>query len=212
MARKFKAPVAIMLAGMLVYLLSSADFSAAEDTDAGPEEQYADVTISVEALLVSVEADALAETAGAQAVQRLNSVSPEKIMRCVRERDGEVLSSLRLAVGNDSVAEIGTEEIRHEKEKSPEYGTGEHVEVESIVSFRVEAVVRDMDTIMASFDFSRIFVERALSSASEAEEEEDLERKFEVSSGLVLRTGQATVAGAAKDEDQATFLILCADI
>jgi hypothetical protein len=50
-----------------------------------------------------------------------------------------------------------------------------------------------------------------LSSTSEAEEEENVVRNFEVSSEVILRPGQPRIVGATK-KDEVIFLIMGVDI
>jgi hypothetical protein len=213
MARKLKALVVFVSVAVLVYLVSSAGISVAEDTETASQGQFADVTISVEASVVIIELEALEEIAGWSVDRTLNSIPLDKIEQFVREAErAEVISAVKLALGNDSLAEMTTEESGLEKVKNAEDETGEHADRETQVSFRLEATVKDMDTIVVKFDFQQVVSESTSSASSDATEEHDIVRKFEVASGLVLQTGQPKVAGAKRSEDEATFLILRADI
>lgn len=212
MAGKLKALVVIVSVGMLIYLVSSANISVAEDTEIASQEQFANVTVLIEASVVRVELEALEEIAGESDNQTLNSIPLGKILQCIREEEGgEVVSVVKLAVGNGSVAEITTEQNEQEKGKNPENGTGERADRETNVSFRVEALVNDINKIEVKFDFKQVVLENTLSAVSDAEEEQGMVTKFEVSSELVLRTGQSRIVGATK-KDVATFLILSVDI
>ena len=213
MARKLKALVVVVSVAVLIYVVSSANISVAEDTETAPREHFADVTISIEASVVRVGPDALEEIAGESDVRTLNLMRADEILQRVRQGEGaEVVSAVKLAVGNDSVAEMTAEETVKEKVKNAGDQTGEHGERETIVSFQAKALVITADKIAVEFSFKQILSESSSSGSSDAEAEEGTARTLDLSSGLVLNTGQPTVAGAKRNEDEATFLILCADI
>ena len=211
MEGKLKALIIAVSVVMLIYFVYSANTLVAEDAENEAREQFAGVTISVEASLVAVELEVWEEIIGEPDFESLNSMPLEKIMQCVHEVEGEVVSIVRLAVANGSVAEMSTEENVEEKRKIPDEERGEHEERESHVSFRVIPTIIDMKRIAVSFDFKQIASEGFLSSESEAEEQEGIVTKFEVSSELVLRPGQPRIVGATK-KDEAVFLIIGVDI
>ncbi|MGD8501482.1 MAG: hypothetical protein PVJ86_12590, partial [Phycisphaerales bacterium] len=182
MGRILKALVVIVSVAVLVYLVSSADISGAEDAEAAGQGQFADVTVSLEARVVVVELDALQETAGESDDQTLNTIPADKILQSIREGDGgEVVSAVKLAVGNDSLAEMTTEEGGREKVKNAGDETGMNSDRETHVSFLAEATVNDTDTIVVKFDFTQVVSESTSSASSDAGEEHDIVRKFEVS-------------------------------
>jgi len=212
MAKKLKGLIAIVSVGMLIYLVSSANTSVAEDVEIDAQERFAGATISVEASVVIVELEALEEITGELDTQALNSIPLDKIMQCIREDEGgEMVSAVKLTVGNKSVAEMNTEENEEEKRKHSEEETGERENRETYVSFRVTPEIIDVDKIAVSFDFKQFVSKSTLFSESNAEEQHDIVTKFEVSSKLVLRPGQPRIVGATK-KDEATFLILGVDI
>ncbi|TKJ36974.1 MAG: hypothetical protein CEE38_08700 [Planctomycetes bacterium B3_Pla] len=134
-----------------------------------------------------------------------------KVLRGVAEGDAELVSVVKLALGNDSFAEMTAEQNAREKGKDREHESGEHVERETVISFQAEATVKNADKIAVKFSFKQIASESASSASSDAEEEDSTET-FEVSSTLVLVTGQPRVVGAKQAGDEATLLILRADI
>ena len=211
MEGKLKALIIAVSVVMLIYFVYSANTLVAEDAENEAQQQFAGVTISVEASLVAVELEVWEEIIGEPDFESLNSMPLEKIMQCVHEVEGEVVSIVRLAVANGSVAEMSTEENVEEKRKIPDEERGEREERESHVSFRVIPKIIDMNRIAVSFDFKQIDSEDFLSSESEAEEQEGIVTKFEVSSELVLRPGQPRIVGATK-KDEAVFLIIGVDI
>jgi hypothetical protein len=65
----------------------------------------------VEASLVTVELEVLEEITGQLNIETLNSIPLDKIMQIIREDEGgEVSSIVKLAVANESAAEMNTEE------------------------------------------------------------------------------------------------------
>ncbi len=212
MTRKLKGLIAIVSVGMLIYFVSSANISVAEDAEIDVQEQFTGATISVEASLVTVELEALEEITDQLDITTLNSIPLDKIMQCIREDEGgEVISIVKLAVGNESVAEMNTEENVEEIRKISDEESGARNKRENHVSFRVNPKIIDMNRIAVSFDFKQIASESALISESEVEEQEEIVTKFEVSSEVVLRPGQPRIVGATKN-DEVIFLIMGVDI
>jgi hypothetical protein len=212
MARKLKALIIAVSVIMLVYFVPSANTLVAEHAENEAREQFAGATISVEASLVIVAPEALEEIADDLDTQNLIAIPLDKIMQIVREDEGgEVISIVKLAVANESAAEMNTEENAEVKRKISDGESGEHEERESHVSFRVIPKIIDMNRIAVSFDFKQFASVSALSSESEAEEQGGMVTKFELSSELVLRPGQPRIVGATK-KDKAIFLIMGVDI
>ena len=211
MAGKLKALILAVSVVMLIYFVPSANTSVAEDAEIDAREHFAGATISVEASLVAVELEVWEEIIGEPDIESLNSMPLEKIMQCVHEVEGEVVSIVRLAVANESSAEMNTEESVEEKRKISDEESGEHEERESLVSFQVKPKIIDTNRIVVDFDFKQISSESAVSSVSETEEQEGRVTKFEVSSELVLRPGQPRIVGATQ-KDRAILLIMAVDI
>ncbi len=212
MARKVKTLFAVVAVGMFVYFISFAGTSVAEHAEIADAEQFGGVTISVEACVVRVAIEALEEIAAGSEILNLGSIPAGKVLRCVGGEDAEVVSAVKLALGNGCVAEMTTEEKSRQKGKDHAGETGEYADREISVSFQAEALVRTVEKIAVKFSFKQIVVEKASSASDDGEQEEEVVETFEVSSRLALQTGQPRVAGAKKNEDVATFLILRADI
>jgi hypothetical protein len=103
------------------------------------------------------------------------------------------------------------EKNSREEGKDHTDGTGEHAEREISVSFQVEAFVITAEKIAVKLGFKQIVVEKASSGSGGGEQEEEVVDSFEVSSRLAFQAGQPCVAGAKKNEEAATFLILRVD-
>ena len=81
MARKLKGLIAIVSVGILIYIMSSANTSVAEDAEIDAQERFAGATISVEASVVAVELEALEEIIGESDIKSLHSIPLEKVMQ-----------------------------------------------------------------------------------------------------------------------------------
>jgi len=212
MARKLKGLIIVVSVAMLIYLVSSANTSVAEEAENGAEEKFFGATISVEASLVAVEFEVLEEIIGESDIKTLSSIPLEKIMECVREDEGgEVISIVKLAVVNESAGEMSKQENVEEKRKIANKDVSEHKKRENHVSFRVVPKIIDINRIAVSFDFKQIASEDVLSSESEVEEQQERDIVIEISSEVVLRPGQPRIVGATK-KDEAIFLIMGVDI
>jgi hypothetical protein len=212
MAREWKALFAVAAVGMLVYFTVFAGTSVAEHAEIDAGGQFGGVTISVQACVVRVANEALKDIAADTDILGLGSISAANVLKRVGSRDAEVISTIKLALANDSLGEITAEENSKDKVKGNEGEPGGYAERETAVSFQAEALVRTVEKIAVKFSFKQIVTEKASSALGEGEYEEGGVETFEVSSSLALQTGQPHIAGAKKNEDAATFLILRADI
>ncbi|MDT8303352.1 MAG: hypothetical protein RQ760_17875 [Sedimentisphaerales bacterium] len=183
----------------------------AEDGENDARERFAGAMVSVEASVVAVELEALEEIIGEPDIKSLNSIPLGKIMQCVREDEGELISIVKLAVTNESEGEITREESVNEKRKVSNDDVGEQEVRENRVSFRVVPRIMEADRIIVNFDLKQIASENNLASERQAEEQEERVIQFEVSSEVVLRPGKPRVVAATK-KDEAIFLIMEVDI
>ncbi|MBL7186688.1 MAG: hypothetical protein ISS70_10220 [Phycisphaerae bacterium] len=212
MTRELKTLFVVAAVAALVYFMAFAGTSVAEHAEIDVGEQFGGVTISVEACVVRVAIEALEQIGVGSDILSLGSIPAGKVLESVGREDAEVVSSVKLALGNDSLGEITVEENSQEKDKDHADGTGERAERETSVSFQAEASVRTAGKIAVKFSFKQIVSENVSSASGDGEQEEKTVDTFEVSSRLALQAGQPRVAGAQKNEDAATFLILRADI
>lgn len=210
MARELKTLFVVAAVGTLVYFMAFAGTSVAEHAEHG--EQFGGVTISVEACVVRVAIEALEDIAGGSDILNLGSIPAAKVLKRVGSEDAEMISTVKLALANDSVGEITVEENSQDKVKGNEGEPGEYAERETSVSFQAEAFVRTAEKIAVKFSFKQRVTEKASAPLGDGEHEEGGVETFEVSSSLALEMGQPRVAGAKKNGDVATFLILKADI
>jgi hypothetical protein len=211
MANKLKGLIGIVSVVMLIYFVSSGNTLVAEDGEIDAQERFAGAMISVEASVVAVGLEALEEITGKPDIKSLNSIPLGKIMQCVREGEGEVISIVKLAVRNNSAGEITREESANENRKVSNDDAREQEGSENRISFRAVPVIIEAGKIAVSFDLKQIASENILSSERGTEEQEDRVIQFEVSSEVVLRPGQPRIVGATK-KDEAIFLIMEVDI
>jgi hypothetical protein len=219
MARELKTLFAVAAVGMLVYFMAFAGTSVAEHAEHGEHsghaehgEQFGGVTISVEACVVRVAIVALEGIAADSDMLTLGSIPAAEVLRRIGSEDAEMVSTVKLALVNDSIGEITVEENSQEKVNGNEGEPCEYAERETSVSFQAEALVRTAERIAVKFSFKQRVTEKASAPLGDGEHEEGCVETFEVSSSLALETGQPCVAGAKKNGDVATFLILTADI
>ncbi len=213
MTKKLKNLIVIVSLGVLIYLVFSANTLVAEDSENEAQEQFAGAMISVEALVVTVEPEALEEITGELDIKTLNSIPLEKVMQSIFEEEGvEIVSSVKLSMRNGSMAEMNTKDNEEENRKiSEEEEMAEQENRERHVSFRATSHIINMNKIEISFDFKQIVSESTLRSISETDEQGKMSKTFEVSSEVVLRPGQLRIVGATK-KDVAIFLIMGVDI
>jgi hypothetical protein len=211
MANKLKGLIGIVLVVMLIYFVSSGNTLVAEDGEIDAQERFAGATISVEASVVAVELEALEEILGEPDIKSLHSIPLEKVMQCVREDEGEVISIVKLAVRNHSAGEISREESANEQSKVSNDDAREQEVRENRVSIRVVPVIIEAGKIAVNFDLKQIASENIFSSERGAEEQQEGLIQFEVSSEVVLRPGQPRIVGATQ-KGEAIFLIMGVDI
>lgn len=212
MAKELRALSVIVSVGMLIYLASLGNVSLAEVGSAAGEGHFDDTTISIEACVVRIAIEALEEGTGDSDFLALSSISADKILSRVGADDAEVVSGVKILVGNGAAAEMSAEDNAREKQKNPERETGEHSDRKTSVSFKAQAMIRAAGRIAVEFSFKQLISESGSSGSSEGEREEEAIRVFEVSSKLGLQVGRPHVAGARRNGDEAMFLILYADI
>ena len=210
MVKKLKGLIGIVSVVILIYFVSWGNSVVAEDGENDAQERFAGAMVSVEASVVAVELEALEEITGESDIKSLHSIPLGKIMQCVREDEGEVISISKLAARNESAAEINTEENEMVKIKHSENEVSENQNTETHISFRVTPLIINMDKIAVSFDFKQIGSE-SIFSERESEEQQERVTQFEVSSEVVLRPGQPRIVGATR-KHKAIFLIIGVDI
>jgi hypothetical protein len=209
---KIKVLLFVALSGLLLGVSPGPRLSEADD---GPARHIAPDEIesaSIQFILVSVERDALEELVDESNVLTLDSISIETIGQCIHEERGEIVSQSKLTVLSGHEAEITVIENERRKEKKADEGNSEQGRREAEVFVHIELESHDGDKLAARFTYKRSVIEEGFAEGDKAEEEEGVEQKFEISSGIVLHAEQARVAGANMNEGIATFLIIKADL
>ena len=211
MSSKLKGLVVILSIGILIYFISLSNTSVAEDAENEAMEQFAGIVVSVEASVVVIEPEVLEEIIGDSGNRNLNSISLERIMQIVSEEEGEIVSSVKLSMKNNTNAEIETESNWQENRKNFPDEVTERESSEMLVSFRAMSHIIDVEKIVINFDFKEVFTESEIGSTDEVEEQGERLKNFEMSSTVVFRPGQPRIVGATI-RDEAMFVIMSADI
>jgi len=213
MDTKLKALFILVLSGLLLGILSVTRLYSADDNHTHSSDQDNIANASIQFILVYIETETLEELMDESNVLTLDSIPLEKIGRLINSEDGaEIVSQTKLTVINGYEAEMTVVENEKRKAKNPDEGNGEQAQREAEIFVRIEAEIRDENQLVAYFAYKRSVVEEAYSMGKNEEEEEGKEQKFELSSSIVLHTGQAYIAGATLNEDMAALLIMKADL
>jgi hypothetical protein len=88
----------------------------------------------------------------------------------------------------------------------------ENFNIASVHFILVQIERSDGNRLAARFTYTRGVTENAFNLRDKAEEEEDTEQKFEVSSGVVLEARQMHLTGFNMNDDIATLLLMKADL
>jgi hypothetical protein len=155
----------------------------------------------------------LTEHVGDMSVITIDSISLETLDKCIHEEEGaEIVSQTKLSVVNGVEAEMTVVEHERRKAKNGEEETGEQAQREAEVSVWLKAKILEGNSLAARFVYKRSVTEEGFFENDTAEEEEGIEQKFEISSGIVLHAGESCIVGANLNEGIARLLIMKADL
>ena len=214
MTAKLKVLFTLVLSGLLLAVLPVTWLYGADDDHAHSSDRDNMVSASVQFMLVHVEHETLERLMEESNTQTLDSIPLEKLGQCVRDKDGaQIVSQTRLSVVSllGYPAEMNVVENAHRKAKTSEDGNAQRADRETKVSVKVEIERCDGNKLAARFVYDRSVSLEEYVMGEEAEEEEGIEQKFNISSGIVLQAGQMRIAGANLNEDMASVLIMKAD-
>ncbi|MDH4203660.1 MAG: hypothetical protein OEV87_12320 [Phycisphaerae bacterium] len=167
---------------------------------------YDNTSVLVEAFVVRVSTEALAELDVNSIGQSPEGISILKILACLDDPEkGKVVSGTKLAARNGKHASLNNTErvyVKTERGDSVNY-----TEFESGKRFDVSVSIETETAVSAEYRYSE-------SSFDETEDDEvpPTTLSNEWMGEVILSTGKAIVAGAAQDDDTITFLILTATI
>ncbi len=213
MDTKLKALFILVLLGLLLGISPVTRLYSADDNQTKSSNQDNLAHASIQFILVYIESETLEELMDESNVLTLDSIPLEKIGQRINAEDGaKIVSQTKLTVINGYEAEMTVVENEKRKAKNPDEGNGEQVQREAEIIVKIEAEIHDENQLVAYFAYKRSVVEVAYSVGENEEEEEGTEQKFELSSSIVLHTGQAGIAGANLNEDMAALLIMKADL
>ncbi len=213
MDTKLKALFILVLSGLLLGISPVTRLYSADDNQTSSSNQDNIASASIQFILVYIESETLEELMDESNVLTLDSIPLEKIGQRINAEDGaEIVSQTKLTVINGYKAEMTIVENEKRKAKNPDEGNGEQAQREAEIIVKIEAEIHDENQLVAYFAYKRSVVEEAYSTGENVEEEESIEQKFELSSSILLHTGQAGIAGANLNENMAALLIMKADL
>ncbi len=213
MDTKLKALFILVLSVLLLGILPVTWLYSADDNQPHSSNQDNIASASIQFILVYIESETLEELMDESNVLTLDSIPLEKLGQRINAEDGaEIVSQTKLTVINGYEAEMTVVENEKRKAKNPDEGNGEKAQREAEMSVWIEAEIHDENQLAARFKYKRSVAEETSSMGKNKEEEEGKEQKFELSSSIVLHTGQAGIAGANLNEDMAALLIMKADL
>lgn len=174
---------------------------------------YENTSVLVEAFVVEIPAQALAEAGVNPIGQAPEGVSILKILWCLKDGDhGEVISGSKLMARHDSRAEMSnrdtfyvkTENVVH---RGPEKVTDVRFDsYQSGLEFEVTPTVFEK-SIRVYYQYSQTFVEESEDEAAPPDQ-----CSYDWVGNITVGSGQPAIAGAVQSEDAVTFLILTATV
>ncbi len=215
MGTKLKALFILVLFGLLLGISPVTRLYSANDNHTHSSNQHNIANASIQFILVYIESETLEELMDESNVLTLDSIPLEKIgLRIKAENGAEIVSQTKLTVIVGYEAEMTVVENEKRKAKNPDEGNGEQAQREAEMSVWITAEIHDENQLLVRFTYKRNVVEDVYSMGNneEEEEEESIEQKFELSSSILLHSGQAGIAGANLNEDMAALLIMKADL
>lgn len=215
MKGKLKALLLLGLCGLLFGISPGTRLYSADDDHEHSDHHHHDhiKSASVQFILVRIELEAIREHMEGSDVPVLDSISLEAIGECIQEEDGaEIISQTKLSVLSGHESEMTTIENERRNEKNALDDVNEQAQREVEMFVWIETEILDEDTLAARFEYKRVVVEEGSHTIEQLEEEEGVEQKFEIGSGIVLRDGKACIVGGHLAGEMATLLIMKADL
>jgi len=213
MTTKLKALFALVLSGLLLGMLPVTWLYGADNDHAHSSNQDDMVSTAIQFMLVHIEHDTLERLMDESNTQTLDSIPLDKLGQCVRAKDGaHIVSQTRLAVVSGYEAKMSLIENEHRDAKTPDKGNVEqaHRKIEVSVMIKIEHL--GGNKLAARFVYDRSVEVEEYVMGEEAEEEEGIEQKLSLSSGILLQAGQLQIAAANLNEDMAVVLLIKADL
>jgi hypothetical protein len=179
---------------------------------------YEDTSVLVEAFVVEVQNEALAEAGVNPIGQTPENVTPLKILWCLKDDDkAQVISGAKVACRHKGEAKAKTSDsfyIKREVTRTTQTSQGQQAvtdvkfdEHRSGVTFTVIPNVKSDDVLSIIFSYSESGIKRQ-------EDKTSLPDTFtyDWQSRLTLHTGKPVIAAALQGETTTTFLVLTATI
>jgi hypothetical protein len=182
------------------------------------DDPYKDANVLIEAFVVEVRLSALYELGVSPIGETPDSVSIEKILSCLEDKDkARVISGAKAAVRQRENGMTECEQRIYLPHQTPDE-TREPRKRESVLrsirpyqserSFSGSANILAPDRIYVSFDFDENGFERA--TVNDGLPPDTVNRQWR--GAICLESGRPSIAGSTQDEEKAVFLILCAHV
>lgn len=202
--------LAFLSAVLLIGLSTSTHLSLAGEHEDNDHEHSLPATIAVHASVIRVELEALEDFIVEGGLKSLRTIPVKKLWHAVREREhAEIVSGNQLLVREGGVGELSVEESEQHKHKHEQTVETHFHELQVFMEAKAELAPNDQ--IAVAFSFKQLLVEDRSEGAGEAEGEERIEVKLEVSTELVLPASKPTIVNVKSAGDTAMFLILTVD-
>ena len=181
------------------------------------EDPYQDATVLVEAFVVEIRLSALYDLGVSPIGQKPNSVSIEDILKCFKDRDdAQVTAGAKVNAAQREQAQAKSTETRYfEREQivQPARGDRSPVTRKALQSYEVgtqfaaTTFIKPDGRIGTHFTFSQSTLDLFPRQDGEPN---SVTRDWEGTA--LLEAGKPSIVGATQTEQEAVFLILCADI
>ena len=215
MAKISKKVVVLVGVVFCVMFLMGTTSDKKTPSDKQEENRYRDARVLVEAFVVEVELDALYDAGVGLVGQKPNSVSMEKILRCLRDKDkAKVTAGAKVAARNNEKGQMSSRrKIHHEKSVSKSKESGDVAVLKTFVpySISIEFVVLPKVSPDSKIKLEFAFEQERIEVASENDRPPDFIGR-DWTAIVSLEAGKPSIVGAIQNEETAVFLVICADI
>jgi len=198
-------------------LVAASDVETAKTvTEKEVKNPYENSRVLIEAFVVEVKLDALYKAGVGPVGQRPNSVSMEKILKCLRDEDkAKVTAGAKIAVKNRENGRMSSNQSKHvereiiQSQKDTEASVPKKVfdRYEINTTFGVNARVHPDSDIYLEFTFGQ----RTVGSVSMSGVPLDT-INMDWASSVFLQAGKPSIVGATQNDHTVVFLVIAADI
>lgn len=206
---KLKVLLLLVLSGSLLVISPGTRLYSANDVPSDPDRLK---SASIQFILLHIENETLEQLMNGTKVTTLDSIPLEKIGGYIQAGEGaEIISQTKLTVLDGHEGQMTVVENERRKTKNADEGNSEQGRREMEIFVRIKTKIQNNKELFADFAYKRSLMEEGFYAGEKEEEEEGVEQKFELSSGIVLNSGKACIAGVNIADNLARLLIVKAD-